>query len=258
MGFQITYQKLLTLRCWHPDFLGSVADQVPIAPAAAPTLTLTERGDYLAYDVRQLLDIRPTPAGHQLLSRTGLIWKASTFGGWLLAKDTYLEADPAVRLQLGIYLRDPQFAAATNFGVPSVAGRLFHLSNANAAVSNPHELTGGDLRAVHYVDSRDFQLRLPQVTSATDSTVEVRDPLLTGNPILRTIAVVAAAPDPDRYTLDLSDLPAGLYRFTGSNVTNVNLLVGFTRDPGLLGVVDLRLADWSGAALDIHFQSSNP
>ena len=258
MGFQITYQKLLTLRCWHPDFLGSVADQVPIAPAAAPTLTLAERGDYLAYDVRQLLDIRPTLAGKELLRRTGLVWTPSTFGGWLLSKDTYVEADPAVRLQLGIYLRDPSFAAATNFGVPSVAGRLFHLSNANDAVSATHELTGGDLRAVHYVDSRDFQLSLPQVTSGEDSTVEVRDPLLTGNPVLRTIPVPAAAPDPHNYTLDLSDLPAGLYLFTGPNVTDATLLVGFTRDPALLGIIDLRLADWSGAALDIHFQSSNP
>lgn len=259
MGFRIAYTKLLTLRCWHPDYLGSVAGIVPAAPV--PTATdskLTEINDYLSYDVRELLNIRPTEAGQALLKHRGLIWTPSTFGGWLLARDTFLEADPAVRLQLGVYLRDPGFAANTDLGVSSVEGRRFHLSNANEAAAPVLELTGGDLRDVHYVDSRSHLLRLPQLTPDTAGQVLVRDPLLTGNPVLRTVEVVAADPDPHHYTLDLTGLPAGLYRFTGTNIDNTNVLVGFARDPALLGVIDLRLADWSGAAFDLRFQSSNP
>ncbi|MCP9234664.1 hypothetical protein [Lewinella sp. JB7] len=256
MGFRIGYQKLLTLRCWHPDYLGAVASLVPVA--ATDPLSVSERNDYLSYDVRTLLDVRPTPAGEATLTRRGLQWKTSTFGGWMLAKDTYAETDPAVRLQLGVYLRDPRFAATTDFGVTTLEGRLFHLTNATAPASPTFELTGGNLRSVHYVDSQSTHVRLPQVTAGTDGQVLVRDPLLAGNPVLRTVDVAGAAPDPTTYTLDLSDLPAGLYRFTGPNITNVNLLVGFRRDPALLGVIDLRLADWSGAAYDLRFQSSNP
>ncbi len=253
MGFTITYQKLLTLRCWHPEFLRSVANLVPIAPATP--LTLTERNDYLAYDVRRWLEIRPTEAGLAMLRRSGLIWTPSTLGGWLLANTTYVEADPSVRLQLGVYVRDPDFAAATNFGVSTVAGRLFHLTNANAGVVPEYDLTGGNLRDVHYAGSQNFSVTLPQLAPGTDSQVQVRDPLVSGNPVLRTVSVAGSAPDPAVYSVDLSGLPAGLYRFTGLHIDNINLLVGFTGDPALLGVIDLRLADWSGAACDLNFQS---
>lgn len=256
MGFQIAYTKLQELRCWHPDFLGSVAGTVPIAPA--DTLTVVERQDYLSYDLREHLEIIPTEQGMAVLDRLGLRWANSTFGGWLLAEDAYVETDPAVRLQLGVYLRNPAFAAATDFGLTDQQGRLFHLSNANEAVSSELDLTNGDLRAIHFVDSQGFQVRLPQQVNGTDSEISVRDPLLAGNPIVRTYQVVGGEPTTDHYLLELHDLPAGLYRFTGGNITATNLLVGFARRPALLGVIDLRLANWAGAAFDLHFQSSNP
>ncbi|THH39416.1 hypothetical protein [Neolewinella litorea] len=254
MGFRIGFTKWLTLRCWHPDYLRSMAGNVPVAPT--DTLSTTQRNDYLRYDVRNLLDIRPTAHGAALLKRYSFIWTPSTLGGWLLARDTYDETDPGVRLQLGVYLRDPGFAAATDFGMSSVEGWLFHLTNATSAVTAEHELTGGNLRSVHYLPSRDFTLTLPQLTPNTDSQVQLRDPLLTGNPILETIAVKAAAPSADEYRVEIMGRPPGLYRFTGSNITNQNILLGFTGDPTLIGVIDLRLADWDGAAFDLHFKPS--
>lgn len=256
MGFQIAYTKLLELRCWHPDFLGSVASMVPIAPADA--LTVNERKDYLRYDLREHLEIIPTEGGKELLKRLGLIWTRSTFGGWLLAKEAYVETDPTIRLQLGVYLRNPAFAAATDFDLTDQQGRLFHLSNANEAVATELDLTGGDLRAIHFVDSQGFQVRLPQLVNGTDSEISLRDPLLSGNPVIRTYQATGGESTTDHYLLELHDLPAGLYRFTGSNITATNLLVGFARRPALLGVIDLRLADWAGSAFDLHFQSSNP
>ena len=256
MGFRIGYTKLLTLRCWHPDYLGSVAAQVPIAPATP--LSVTERNDYLAYDLRPLLELRPTAPGEATLARYGLIWTPSTQGGWLLARDTFSTTDPTVRLQLGVYLRDPGFAGNTDFGIPSKEGRLFHLTNANAAAATEFDLTGGNLRSVHYYDSSPPVVRLDQLTPGTDGQVLLRDPLLSGNPVLETFAVSGGEPATANYQLDLRNRPPGLYRFTGTNISNQTLAVGYTSDPALLGLVELQLADWAGSSFDLHFQSSNP
>jgi len=256
VGFQIAYTKLLELRCWHPDFLGVVAGMVPIAPATA--LTITQRKDYLRYDVRDQLDIRPTERGTELLERLGLIWTQSTFGGWLLAKTAFAETDPAARLQLGVHLRNPAFAAATDFGLADRQGLLFHLTNATEAVAPELDLTNGDLRSIHYATSQGAQVRLAQLVNGTDGEISLRDPLQAGNPIIRNYQVNGGEATTDHYLLDLSDVPAGRYRFTGTNITATNLLVGFARQPGLLGVIDLRLADWAGSAFDLHFKSSNP
>ena len=257
MGFRIGYTQLLTLRCWHPDFLGAVAGQVPVTPPAAG-LTDQAREDYLAYDVRRLLDIRPTPVGRALLRRYGLRWVPSTQGGWLVVRDTFSVSDPAVRLQLGVYLRSPGFAAATNFGTGSLEGRRFHLTNATAAPATQLNLTTGNLRDVHFFPSRGWQVTLPQLTPGTDGQVLLRDPLLAGNPVLRTLDLAGGPAGTDTYSFPIDGLPAGFYRFTGTNIDNVNLLLGFTEDPALLGVISLRLADWNGAAYDLHFQSANP
>ena len=108
MGFRIAYTKLFTLRAWHPDYLGTVSSAVPVP--AGTTLTLQERQDYLGYDVRDYLDIRPLPGAPDVVDRYGLRWVRNTQGGWLLARDTFTITDPSVRLTLGVYLRDPAFA----------------------------------------------------------------------------------------------------------------------------------------------------
>ena len=256
MGFRIGYTKLLTLRCWHPDFLGSMASQVPVAPSA--TLTVAEKNDYLSYDLRNLLELRPTVDGRATLDRYGLIWMPSTLGGWLLARDTFSTTDPRLRLQLGVFLRDPGFARATNFGVGTQENRIFYLTNANASPGPTLDLAGGNLRLEHFRDSSSFTVRLAQTNPGTDSQVEIRDPLLFNNPVLETVAVAGGDPITDSYQLDLRGRRAGLYRFTGANITNRNIAVGFTAEPDLLGVIELRLADWAGSAFDLHFQSSNP
>lgn len=256
MGFRIGYLKLLTLRCWHPDYLGSVAAQVPIAPA--DPLTVAEKNDYLAYDLRPLLDLRPTEGGAATLARYGLIWTPSNQGGWLLAKDTFTTVDPTLRLQLGVYLRDPGFAAATDFGIASKENQLFHLSNANLASVPELDLAGGNLRSVHYFDSSSGVVQLTQTNPGTDGQVLLRDPLLPGNPVLETFEVAGGEPTTDTYRIDLRGRPSGLYRFTGTNITNQTVAVGFSSTPGLLGVVELQLADWAGSTFDLHFQSSNP
>ncbi len=256
MGFRIGYLKLLTLRCWHPDYLGSAAPLVPVAPG--DSLTVAENNDYLAYDLRQLLELKPTERGAATLKRYGLIWTPSTQGGWLLAKDTFSTTDPTLRLQLGVFLRDPGFAAATDFGVGTQEKSLFYLTNANETSAPEHDLTNGNLRSIHYVESSPAIVRLSQNAPGTDSQVELRDPLLFNNPILETLTVSGGEPTTDHYQIDLRSRPAGLYRFTGLNVSNQNLAVGFTSTPGLLGVIELQLADWAGSTFDLHFQSSNP
>jgi hypothetical protein len=256
VGFRIGYTQLLTLRCWHPDFLGAVAGAVPVAPA--DTLTVAEKQDYLRYDIRELIAIEPTGRGRAVLNRYGWRWAASTLGGWLLVPDTYVEPDPDVRLQLGVRLVDPRFATATDFGPPALEGQLFHLSNANATPAPAFELTGGNLRQVHWQPSQGFRVTLQQNTPATDSQVDLRDPLLSGNPILRSYQVAGGEAGTTTYQLDLSDLPAGSYRFTGSNISPVTLSVGHAVRPGLLGTIDLRLAGWAGSSFDLRFASSNP
>ena len=256
MGFRIGYTKLLTLRCWHPAYLGSMAGQVPVAPAT--TLTVAEKNDYLNYDFRNLLELRPTADGRATLDRYGLLWTLSTLGGWLLARDTFGTTDPGLRLQLGAYLRDPGFARATNFGAGAQEKKIFYLSNANETPEPEHDLTGGVLRDLHYRDSSPFTVRLAQTNPGTDSQIEIRDPLRFNNPVLETVAVSGGDPTTDAYQLDLRGRRAGLYRFTGANITNQTLAVGFTAEPDLLGVIELRVADWADAAFDLHFQSSNP
>ncbi len=256
MGFQIGYRKLLTLRCWHPTYLGRMAGKVPHDGSA---LTVAERQDYLRYDLRNLLDIFPTAAGAATLQRFNLRWVPSTLGGWLLAKDTFTPVDSGLRLQLGVALRDPGFAAATDFGISSRQGKLFYLSNAGAAPAPQHDLTDGDLRAIHFENSQARQVRLSQLAPGTDGQVQLRDPLLAGNPVLRTLPVGGGAATTDHYLLELSTVAAGLYRFTGTNINNQNLVVGMTDRPELLGVIDLQLAGWVAAACDLHFKpSSNP
>ncbi|PPK87928.1 hypothetical protein CLV84_0887 [Neolewinella xylanilytica] len=253
MAFRITYTKLLTLRCWHPDYLGSVAGQVPVADPGA--LSVAEQRDYLRYDLRPLLDLRPTEAGQATLDRYGLQWKRSTQGGWLLAQDSFSTTDPSVRLQLGVFLLDPGFAKKTNFGVATLERKLFYVTNANQPPVSGYVLTGGNLP---YLDSSPAVVRLAQTTPGTDSTVDLRDPFLFNNPILETFAVSGGEATTPEYQLDLRDRPAGRYRFTGANITNQNLAVGFGSIPDLLGVIELQLAGWAGFALDFHFTSSNP
>ena len=255
MGFRIAYTKLLTLRCWHPNYLGSVASRVPVAPA--DTLSVAEKQDYLGYDVRRLLEIRPTPPGQAMLDRYGLLWVPTTLGGWLLGRDDFSSSDPTLSLQLGVFLQNPGFAAQTDFGDGAQVKRLFYLANANHPPAATHDLTAGNLRGIHYVDSSAPVVRLPQLVPGTDSQVEVRDPLRFNNPVLETVPVAGGEPATDQYELDLRHRPAGLYRFTGANISNQNLAVGFNPFPDLIGVIELHLAAWSGSSFDLHFKSSN-
>ena len=101
-------------------------------------------------------------------------------------------------------------------------------------------------------------MRLDQTVPGTATTIQVRDPLRFGNPVLRTLSLPATEPGVTTYDLDLQDFPAGVYRFTGGNVAPVTLAVGVARQPDLLGLISLQLADWIGAAFDLHFQSLNP
>jgi hypothetical protein len=258
MGFRIGYTQLLTLRCWHPGFLGSVAGRVPVAPT--DTLTVEELQDYLSYDLREWIAIEPTAAGRATLDRYGWRWASSTLGGWVLVPDTYQEPAPEVRVQLGVRLVDPRFAAATNFGPASLEGQLFHLTNANAspATDATLELTGGNLRPIHYQPSQGFRITLQQNTPATDGQVDLRDPLLSGNPIIRSYPVAGGEAGTTTYQIDLTGIPAGSYRFTGTNINPITLSVGHALQPDLLGTIDLRLAGWSGSAFDIRFAPSNP
>lgn len=253
MAFRIAYTKLLTLRCWHPDYLGSLAGQVPVADPAS--LSDPEQREYLRYDVRSLLDLRPTSGGQATLERYGLQWKRSTQGGWLLAKDSLAITDPTVRLQLGVFLLDPGFARTTDFGVVTQERKLFYVTNVGQTPVPEYELTDGNLP---YVDSSPAVVRLAQFSAGTDSTVDLRDPLQFNNPILESIAVSGGQATTTEYQLDLRDRPAGLYRFTGTNITNQTMAVGFGDMPDLLGVIELQLADWAGSAFDFHFNSSNP
>ena len=93
MGFQITYDALCTLRCWQPAFLGSTPP-VPLAAGNADEtmpfhlrfgLSPVQVRDYLSYDIRNYLDVRPTMAAAEMVQARGWRWLASTQGGSLVA-----------------------------------------------------------------------------------------------------------------------------------------------------------------------------
>lgn len=257
MGYRIRYTKILTLRAWHPAFLGAVAGQVPVP--AGTNLSLQERQDYLGYDLRRYLDIRPLPGAPDVVLRYGLRWAPNTQGGWLLGPDTFTVTDPLVRLTLGVYLRDPDFAARTDFGTPSLSGRVFHLTNAKLPLAATVDLTNGTgLQDSHFLPAGGYTVRFDQQPPGATATVQVRDPLGPGNPVRKTLSFPATNPPQTSYTLDLGDLPAAVYRFTSPQINSGNAVVGIRRAAPLLGIVTLQLADWIGSTFDIHFQPTNP
>lgn len=236
MGFAITYRRLFELRCWHPAYLGAAAASVPDI-ASVPAGQATR--DLLNYDLRRFLRIRPTSTGRHFLREKGLTWKATTLGGWLLAADGFNASGTNDRLQLGVYLTDGAFAQNTDFGVDSRQGRMWYLSTTSGAAASPVSLTDGNLRGVHYFPNIGNSILLDRTDPTTSSTVSLRDPLVNGNPILRTYSL--PADEQATYALDLSAVNPGLYRLTGSDITNQTFALGFQREPGLLGVVEVIL-----------------
>ena len=125
MAFQIRYETVLTLRCWHPAYLGEAAGLVPVAGPLTPR----QEYDYLRYDLRPSLEIRPTTSGAAYLERRGLRWLPTTQGGFLVGPENFAEADGSQVLELGLFPTSGDFAARTDFGTNDINGRYFRLSN---------------------------------------------------------------------------------------------------------------------------------
>jgi len=264
MGFQIIYDALCTLRCWQPAFLGSTP-AVPLA-AGNPDETVpfhirfnlnpVQVRDYLSYDIRNYLDIRPTAAGAELVKASGWQWLASTQGGSLVANNAI--APPAgARLQLGVYLRDPRFIDNTDFDGPdagtdeATGGKRFFVTNATVTggdFSFPAAATGLDER--RFVGVQHSIFSLPKTADGSDP-VTVLDPL-NGGRVVKTLDFSATDPTLTTYPCDLSDLSAGLYQLEGNQIDNETTLIGFAGEAGLLGVVELTVPTVN--AVDLHFK----
>jgi len=264
MGFQITYDALCTLRCWQPAFLGSTPP-VPLAAGNADErmpfhlrfgLSPVQVRDYLSYDIRNYLDVRPTMATTEMVRARGWRWLASTQGGSLVANNTI--APPAgARLQLGVYLRDPRFIDHTDFDGPDgddeadTRGKRFFVTNAavtGADFSFPTAADGLDER--RFVGIRHSVFSLPKTPDGNDP-VTVRDPLGDGR-VVKTLDFSTTDPTLTTYPCDLSDLPPGLYQLEGNQIVNETTLIGFAGEAGLLGIVELDLH--IATAVDLHFK----
>jgi hypothetical protein len=264
MGFQIIYDALCTLRCWQPAFLGTTP-AVPLA-AGNPDETLpfhirfglspVQVRDYLSYDIRDYLDIRPTAAGTKMVKAAGWRWLASTQGGSLVANNA-ITPTAGARLQLGVYLRDPRFIDKTDFDGPDVGseedtrGKRFFLTNATVTggdFSFPLANVGLDERRFVGVRHSVFSL---SKTADGNETVTVRDPLA-GGQVVKVLDFTLTDPTLPTYPCDLSDLPPGLYQLEGNQINNETTLLGFAGEAGLIGVIELTVP--TATAVDLHFK----
>ncbi len=148
MGFTIGYERLLTLNCWHPAYLGLAAGW-PTLPARGPLTDAPVQNDLLAYDLRRYLLLEPTPGCARRLKRQGLQFRRSTTGGWLLGRDSYLVDATSPRLTLAVYPLPGDFISRTIWHQPpGGGGQVFELTNDAIDTGTPgeiHLLSDGDL-----------------------------------------------------------------------------------------------------------------
>lgn len=164
MGFTIKYATLLTLRCWYSPALAGVSSALPLdpLPPAATTPQRKEMRAYLRYDLRTVVQLRPTAEGQALLDRSGARWLATTQGGVVVAGDKFRAftepltigcylRDPAFFDLVGVYIQDKADALGANAGTGSaLKSKVFAYAN---TAGNP--LEGGEvdgLQSAHFID----------------------------------------------------------------------------------------------------------
>jgi hypothetical protein len=278
MGFQIIYDALVTLRCWQPAFLGGVTT-VPlvIADANAPetdfltryNLSPRQLNDYLSYDIRQFLDIRPTERGAAILQRYGWRWLPGTQGGSLVAS-TALPPPVGSRLQLAVSIRDFRFREKTDFDGPDpnpapadpdqeteqIRGLVFFLTDQPVAGGGDYSIpaAGVGLDETRFLPSYSRAFSLEKDSDGNEN-IELRDPLQ-GDLLLKTLDFSQTEPDQPSYFLEFPELPAGLYRLSGARITDHYCLIGLAGTPGVLGIIELGVP--AAGPIDLHFKEKQP
>lgn len=273
MSFQIIYQSILTLRCWQTAFLG----EVPIVPltvadaTAAPTafrqrfgLSPRQLSDYLNYDIRRYLDIRPTDRSLSVLKQYGWRWLAGTQGGSLVASDA-ITLPSGSSLQLAVSINDYRFREQTDFDGPDVdpapadpdqeteqiRGKLFYVTDQTVAGANhsfPSAATGLDER--WFLPSYGHLFSLEKNSNGNE-VIEIQDPLR-ANLLVKTLDYSEADPADPAYAIDLTSLPTGIYRISGTRIDDQLALIGFSTVPGLLGIIEMGIP--SAGPIDLHFK----
>lgn len=205
VAFRIGYGKLARLRCWHPAFLGLAvppAVELPLPPGAE--LTVAERRDLLGYDLRELIEIAPTPGGAAILHRYGLRWQPTPFGGWVIAPFGFTVTADAFRVPLAVRLLDHDFIDRTDFGAGDRTGRLFYLNNFGSPAVPSLDLAPGGLDGAAFTTPADLGDDFPADLTYGADLLGLIDLRLSG----LTVAVPPPGELPVEPTFDLHFQPA--------------------------------------------------
>lgn len=273
MSFQIIYESILTLRCWQTAFLGEVP-AVPLTVAdasAAPTafrqrfgLSPRQLSDYLNYDIRRYLNIRPTDRSLSALQQYGWRWLAGTQGGSLVASDA-IAPPSGSSLQLAVSVNDYRFRERTDFDGPDadpgaadpdqekeqIRGKLFYVTDQTVTGADhylPTAATGLDER--WFLPSYGHVFTLEKNSDGNEA-IEIQNPLR-ANLLVKTLDYSEADPTDPAYAIDLTSLPTGIYRISGARIDDQLALIGFAAVPGLLGIIEMGIP--SAGPIDLHFK----
>lgn len=251
MGFALAYKTVLEVAVWHHFWVDPDGGTFTLPPNPGTPEALDRLFDY---DLRRLLDIRPTQRSLEWFRRKGLIFKPTQTGCLLASRDGYTESDDAARLTLVISIRDPQLLRHTDLGIAKFEGRIFHLTNFDRPPADRTLLTdngSGQLEATHFVPQRGRVLRIGQQTPGTATTVGIFDALSAATDPVLTV-ILPAVPDQPEYEIDARALPEGLYRIESPNTVTTTLYLGIEDIPNAVGVIDLFIKDRDAEIYDIR------
>lgn len=251
MGFIIAYKTILEVAVWHHFYVDPKGGTFTLPPNPGTPEALDRLFDY---EVRRLLDIRPTQRSLEWIRRKGLIFKPTQTGCLLASRDGFTESDEMARLTLMVSIRDQQLLWHTNLGIGKSEGRIFYLTNFDRPPATRTLLTdaeSGQLEAMHFVPQRGRVFSLTQQTPGTATSVGIFEALSVATDPVLTVDFPAVSDQPD-YEIDARALPEGLYRIESANTITTTFYLGMEKVPDILGLIDLFIKDSDRAIYDIR------